>query len=85
MTFGGFIVLLIVAAIVGAIAEAVIGYKAGAGWVGTIVVGLVGAWLGTALFSIGPVIGGVYLISAIIGSIVLVAILKAITARRTTM
>lgn len=79
----GFLVLLVVAAIVGAIAEAIVGWRPGYGWLGTIVIGLVGAWIGTALLRIGPIIGGVYLISAIIGSVVLVLILKAITGRRT--
>jgi len=82
MTLGGFIVLLIVAAIVGAVAEALAGVKVGAGWVGTIIVGLIGAWIGSVLFRIGPLIGGVYLISAILGSFVLVLLLKMITARR---
>ena len=82
MTLGGFILLLVVAAIIGAIAEAVVGTKVGPGWIGTIVVGLIGAWIGTALFRIGPVIGGIYLISAIIGSIILVLLLKLITGRR---
>ena len=82
MTLGGFIVLLIVAAVVGAIAEALAGVKVGAGWVGTIIVGLIGAWVGSVLFRIGPLIGGVYLISAILGSFVLVLLLKMITARR---
>lgn len=82
MTLGGFIVLLIVAAIVGAIAEALAGVKVGAGWVGTIIVGLIGAWIGSVLFRIGPLIGGVYLISAILGSFVLVLLLKMLTARR---
>ena len=82
MTLGGFIVLLIVAAIVGAVAEALAGVKVGAGWVGTIIVGLIGAWVGSVLFRIGPLIGGVYLISAILGSFVLVLLLKMITARR---
>lgn len=81
MTVLGFIVLLIVAAVVGAIAEAVVGYRPGYGWIGTMVIGLVGAWIGTALFKIGPLIGGIYLISAILGAIVLTAILKAITVR----
>lgn len=82
MTLGGFLVLLIVAAIVGAIAEAVAGAKVGPGWIGTIIVGLIGAWIGQALFRIGPLVGGVYLISAIIGSIILVLLLKLITGRR---
>lgn len=82
MTLGGFIILLIVSAIVGAIAEAMVGTKVGPGWIGTIVVGLIGAWIGTALFRIGPLVGGIYFISAIIGAIILVLLLKLITGRR---
>ena len=81
MTLSGFVILLIVAAIVGAIAEAVVGAKVGPGWIGTIIVGLIGAWIGTALFRVGPIIGGVYFISAIIGAIILVLLLKLITGR----
>ena len=83
MTIGGFIVLLIVAAVVGAIGEAIVGWRTGYGWIGTIIVGLIGAWIGSALFTIGPLIGGVYLISAILGAILLVLLLKLITGRRT--
>jgi len=82
MTIGGFILLLVVAAVVGAIAEALVGWRTGYGWIGTIIVGLVGAWIGSALFGIGPIIGGVYLVSAILGAIVLVLLLKAVTGRR---
>lgn len=81
MTLSGFVILLIVAAIVGAIAEAVVGAKVGPGWIGTIIVGLIGAWIGSALIKVGPIIGGVYFVSAIIGSIILVLLLKLITGR----
>jgi uncharacterized membrane protein YeaQ/YmgE (transglycosylase-associated protein family) len=56
--------------------------EAGAGWLGTIIVGLIGAWIGTAIIRIGPLIGGVYLISAIIGAIILVFLLKLLVGRR---
>jgi len=82
MTLVGFLVLLVVAAVVGAIAEAIVGWRAGAGWIGTIIIGLIGAWLGTAIVRIGPLIGGVYLISAILGSIILVFLLKLLVGRR---
>lgn len=83
MSLIGFIVLLLVAAVVGAIAEALVGWRTGYGWIGTIIVGLIGAWIGSALFRIGPIIGGVYLISAILGSVILTAVLKLVTGRRT--
>ncbi|MDI6828949.1 MAG: GlsB/YeaQ/YmgE family stress response membrane protein [Armatimonadota bacterium] len=76
--------LIVVAAVVGAVVEAIMGIKVGADWIGTIIVGLIGAWIGSALFRIGPIIGGVYLISAILGAIILVFLLKMVTGRRTT-
>lgn len=45
MTLGGFIVLLIVAAVVGSIGQALAGYSAG-GCLLSIVVGFIGAYLG---------------------------------------
>ncbi len=84
MTLGGFVILLVVAAIVGAIGEAIVGMKTGYGWIGTMVIGIIGAWLGSSLMHIGPIVGGIYLVSAIIGSIIVVAILKLITGRRVT-
>ena len=48
MTPEGFIALLIIAAICGAIAEAIVGYSAG-GLIFSTAVGLGGAYLGTAL------------------------------------
>jgi len=83
MTLGGLVILLVVAAIVGAVAEALVGWRAGYGWIGTIIVGLIGAWIGNALFAIGPVIRGIYLTSAILGAFVLVLLLKLVTVRRT--
>ncbi len=83
MTLGGFLLLLVVAAVVGAVVEAIMGIKVGADWIGTIIVGLIGAWIGSALFRIGPIIGGVYLISAILGAIIFVFLLKLVTGRRT--
>lgn len=79
MTVVGFIVLLVIAAVVGAIAEAIVGYKTSYGWLGSVVVGLVGAWIGSSLIRIGPVVGGMYLLSAILGAIVLTALLKAVS------
>jgi len=82
VTIGGFIVLLIAGAVVGAIVEAALGTRAGIGWVGTMIVALMGAWIGSALFSFGPEYGRVYLISAVIGAIILVLLLKVITGPR---
>ncbi len=48
MTLVGFLVLLIIAAIAGALGQAISGYSVG-GCLGAIVLGFVGAWLGVWL------------------------------------
>jgi uncharacterized membrane protein YeaQ/YmgE (transglycosylase-associated protein family) len=51
MTLLGFIILLVVAAIAGACGEMIAGGKVPGGWIGSILAGLVGAWIGSqALF-----------------------------------
>ncbi len=85
MTLLGFIILLIVAAVAGAIGEMLAGGKVPGGWVGSIVAGLVGAWLGGMLLKIGPVIGGVQIIPAIIGAALFVFLLRLVmSATRTS-
>ncbi|MBS2028310.1 MAG: GlsB/YeaQ/YmgE family stress response membrane protein [Deltaproteobacteria bacterium] len=74
----GFIVLLIVAFIVGALGERIGGVKIPGGVFGSIVVGFVGAWIGGALLHFGPIVGGIQIIPAIIGAIVFVLLLRLI-------
>lgn len=78
MTVLGFIVLLIVAFIAGAIGEAIAGAKVPGGGLGSIIAGLIGAWLGGRLLHFGPVIGGIQIIPAIIGAAVFVFLLRLI-------
>ena len=78
MTLLGFIVLLAVAFVAGAIGEMLAGAKVPGGWIGSIVAGLVGAFLGGMLLSFGPVIGGIQIIPAIIGAVLFVFALRAI-------
>ncbi len=82
MTLVGFLILLLMSAIIGVLAEAIVGAKVGPGWLGTIIVGLIGAWIGNALLPIGPLVGGVYLIGGIIGAVILVLLLKLLTRPR---
>ena len=74
----GLLVLLIIAAICGAVGEMIGGVKMPAGWIGSIVAGLVGAWIGGMLLHFGPVIGGIQVIPAIIGAILFVLVLRLI-------
>jgi uncharacterized membrane protein YeaQ/YmgE (transglycosylase-associated protein family) len=93
MTILEFIILLVIAAICGALGQAIAGYSLG-GWVITTVVGFIGAFIGTWLArAIGLPellmvnIGGepFPIVWAIIGSAILAAIVALVTrpARRT--
>jgi uncharacterized membrane protein YeaQ/YmgE (transglycosylase-associated protein family) len=73
-----FLVLLIIAAICGALGEMIGGVKIPGGWLGSIVAGLVGAWIGGMLFHFGPVIGAIQVIPAIVGAILFVLVLRLI-------
>ncbi len=74
----GLIVYLIIAAIIGLIAEFLVGLRLPFGIIGAIVAALIGIWLVTNVIHISisgdPVIDGVPIITALIGAIILVAI-----------
>ena len=77
----GLLLFILIAGVCGAIGEGIAGGKVGPGFLGSFIVGLVGAWIGGMLLHIGPVIAGVAVIPAIIGSVLFVAILKLLTGR----
>lgn len=72
----GLLILLLVAAIVGAIGELIAGAKVPGGWIGSILAGLVGAWLGHALFAFGPAIAGIQIIPAMVGAALFVLLIR---------
>jgi uncharacterized membrane protein YeaQ/YmgE (transglycosylase-associated protein family) len=80
-----FIVYLIVAAIVGLVAEFIVGWRLPFGFIGAIIAALVGVWLLTNVIQLNiagdPVIYGVPIIKALIGAILLVALWHLITYR----
>lgn len=85
-TFGtNIIVYLIVAAIIGIVAEFIVGWRLPFGIVGAIIAGIIGAWLMTQVIVISGLpnysIQSVPLIPALIGAIILVAIWHALTYR----
>ena len=89
-TFGlNFIIYLIVAAVVGFVAEALVGRRLPFGFVGAIIAALVGAWLLTQVIVITG-IGDIYipttppvpLIRALVGAIILVAIWQLLSRGR---
>jgi len=83
-TFGlSFIIYLVVAAIVGIVAETIVGWRLPFGFVGAIVAALVGVWLMTQVIviqGIGDiVVYGVPIFRAFIGAIILVGIWHLLT------
>ena len=82
------ILYLIIAAIVGYVAERIVRSSVPFGIVGSIIVALIGIWLMTRVLIINGIpditVLGVPLIRALIGAILLVLIWRAITYRRVT-
>lgn len=80
-----FLIYLLIAAIVGIIAEFVVGWRMPLGIIGAIIAGLIGVWLMTQVLVISGLgdvyLDGVPLIRAVIGAIVLIAIWHALTYR----
>jgi uncharacterized membrane protein YeaQ/YmgE (transglycosylase-associated protein family) len=78
-TFGvNFIIYLIVAAVVGLVAEALVGRRLPFGFVGAIIAALVGIWLLTKVIIINGIgdinVYGIPIFRALVGAIILVAI-----------
>ena len=81
----GEIVYLIVAAIVGIIAEFIVGWRLPFGIFGAVIAALVGIWLLTNVIQVvipgDPTIQGVPIIKALLGAVILVAIWHLLTYR----
>lgn len=68
-TLIGFLLTLIVAGLVGWAADAVVPGRLPGGWIGAVLAGIVGGFIGTlALGKIGPTVLGINLIPAFIGA-----------------
>jgi uncharacterized membrane protein YeaQ/YmgE (transglycosylase-associated protein family) len=85
-TFGtNVLIYLLIAAIVGILAEFIVGWRLPFGIVGAIVAGIIGIWLMTQVIIISGLpdwsIDNVPLIQALIGAIILIAIWHLITYR----
>ena len=74
----GLVVHLIVAGLVGWLADAIVPGDLPFGWLGAIAAGLLGAWLGQRIIFIGPVIAGIPIISALLGAIILAFVVELI-------
>ncbi|MHB1005385.1 MAG: GlsB/YeaQ/YmgE family stress response membrane protein [Chloroflexota bacterium] len=79
----GLIITVIVAAIIGWLADLVVPGNTPYGFLGAALAGVLGSWLGVALLGrIGPDVSGFPLISAIIGAIIVTAIFALLTSQR---
>ena len=75
----GFIWSLIIGGIIGWLAGLILGRDIPGGVIGNIIAGFIGAWLGSLLLGgWGPVVGGFYIIPALLGAIALVFIVSLI-------
>ncbi|MFD1774975.1 GlsB/YeaQ/YmgE family stress response membrane protein [Paenibacillus rhizophilus] len=75
--------VLIVGGLIGWLSGNLIGRDVPGGIVGNIAAGFVGSWLGTELLGArGPVVGGFYIVPAIIGSILALLIFFAIARKQ---
>jgi len=79
----GFIIYLIIASIVGFVAEAIVGWRVPFGFIGAIIAAIIGIWLMTQVIIISGIgdiyIQGVPIIRALIGAMIFVALWHLIT------
>ena len=85
MTLLHLIVLIVVAAVCGLIADRVMGRSLPFGWIGATVAGFVGAWLMVDVFHLVILptlsIEGLPIVSAILGAIIVVVLFSLVAGR----
>jgi uncharacterized membrane protein YeaQ/YmgE (transglycosylase-associated protein family) len=70
-----FLLSVLIAFVIGSVAEKLSPYDMPGGFAGAIVAGFVGAWIGPVLFGhVGPMVAGFALVPSIIGAIIFVII-----------
>ena len=79
MSLLAFILSVIIAMVIGVVADKLSPFDMPGGWAGAIIAGFVGAWLGNGLFGTwGPIVAGFSLVPALIGAIIVVIIIGAL-------
>lgn len=74
-----FILSVVIAFIIGIVADKISPYRMPGSWAGAIVAGFIGAWIGPLLFGTwGPMIVGFSLVPALIGAIIVVIVIGMI-------
>lgn len=85
MSLLGLILFLIVAAICAGIGSAIVPGRIPGGFLTAMVVGVIGAWVGSLLMgNFGPAVAGVALLPCILGSALLIFVLAMVSGRRAT-
>jgi uncharacterized membrane protein YeaQ/YmgE (transglycosylase-associated protein family) len=75
----GVVVYLVIAGLVGALADAVVPGRIPFGWLGAILAGVIGSWIGVArLGRVGPDLAGIPVIPAIVGAVILAGLVQLI-------
>ncbi|MDQ1147365.1 putative membrane protein YeaQ/YmgE (transglycosylase-associated protein family) [Bacillus sp. SORGH_AS 510] len=75
MTIATFILSVIVALVIGIVADKLSPFDMPGDWAGAIVAGFIGAWIGPSLFGVwGPMVLGFSLVPSIIGAIIVVIV-----------
>lgn len=73
----GWIITLIVGGIIGWLAGLILGKDVPGGVIGNIIAGIIGAWLGGLIFGdFGPAVGGIAIVPALLGAIILILIVS---------
>ncbi|HZG72086.1 MAG TPA: GlsB/YeaQ/YmgE family stress response membrane protein [Chondromyces sp.] len=81
MSLISFIISVIIALIIGVVADKVSPFDMPGGWIGAIVAGFVGAWVGPMLFGTwGPEIEGFLLVPSLIGAFVVIIVVGIIAS-----
>lgn len=69
--------VLIIGGVIGAVASMIVNRNIPMGWVGNIIGGLLGAWLGESLLGTwGPDVAGMAIFPAIVGSLIVVLLIS---------
>src|SRR4051812_43017656 len=83
VSFVGLIVTLLIAGTVGWLAYKFVPVKLPYGFLGAVVAGLIGSWIGGWLLGdVGPELGGIAIFPALVGSLIL-AVLSTVITRST--
>ncbi len=76
----GLVVMLFVAGIIGWIADQIVPGNLPYGWLGAIVAGLVGSWVGGLILGgFGPSLAGIAIIPALLGALILAFVASGVT------